>query len=107
MALPFSAFTFHGLSLFGVFYGLDWIATVPPTVRLAGAEFGREKAAMVFGWVFCGHQLGAAVATYGAGWIRDAWSIYLPAFFAAGVLCLLAALASLAVGRRGVRPVMV
>ncbi len=103
MVLPFSSFTFHGLSLFGVFYGLDWIATVPPTVRLAGAEFGREKAAMVFGWVFCGHQLGAAVATYGAGWTRDAWSTYLPAFFAAGVMCLLAAVASLAIGRQGAR----
>ena len=100
MALPFSSFSIYGLSLFAVFYGLDWIATVPPTVRLAGAEFGREKAAVVFGWVFCGHQIGAAVATFGGGWSRDAWATYLPAFFAAGVMCLAAALAALAIGRR-------
>ncbi len=100
MALPFSSFSIYGLSLFAVFYGLDWIATVPPTVRLAGAEFGREKAALVFGWVFCGHQMGAAVATFGGGWSRDAWASYLPAFFAAGVMCLIAAIAALAIGRR-------
>lgn len=100
MVLPFSSFSIYGLSLFAVFYGLDWIATVPPTVRLAGAEFGREKAALVFGWVFCGHQIGAAVATFGGGWSRDAWATYLPAFFAAGVMCLVAALAALAIGRR-------
>ena len=100
MMLPFSSFSIYGLSLFAVFYGLDWIATVPPTVRLAGAEFGREKAALVFGWVFCGHQIGAAVATFGGGWSRDAWATYLPAFFAAGVMCLVAALAALAIGRR-------
>ncbi len=99
MALPFTHFSFYGLSLFAMFYGLDWIATVPPTVRLAAQHFGRERAGVVFGWVFCAHQLGAAVAAYGAGWSRDALATYLPAFFAAGALCLLAALASLAIGR--------
>ncbi len=102
MFLPYSSFTFYGLSLFAVFYGLDWIATVPPTVRLAGAEFGREKAPMVFGWVFTAHQLGAATAAYGAGWSRDAWATYLPAFFTAGVACLVAATACLLVRRPGV-----
>ncbi len=99
MALPFTHFTLYGLSLFAVFYGLDWIATVPPTVRLAAQHFGRERAGVVFGWVFCGHQLGAAMAACGAGWSRDALATYLPAFFAAGALCLLAALAALAIGR--------
>ena len=99
MALPFTQFTFYGLSLFAVFYGLDWIATVPPTVRLAARHFGRERAGVVFGWVFCAHQLGAAVAAFGAGWSRDQLATYLPAFFAAGVACLLAALAALAIGR--------
>jgi MFS family permease len=70
--LPYSEFTLYGLSMFAMFYGLDWIATVPPTVRLAGATFGKEKAGMVFGWIFAAHQLGAAVAAYGAGRIRTA-----------------------------------
>lgn len=90
--LPYSEFSFYGLSLFAVFYGLDWIATVPPTVRLTAERFGRERANLVFGWVFCGHQLGAAFAAYGAGFSRSAFDSYLPAFFAAGALCLVAAL---------------
>ena len=93
--LPYSTFTVLGLSLFAVFYGLDWIATVPPTVKLAGKEFGRERAAMVFGWVFTGHQLGAAIAAYGAGFSRDSLASYLPAFYAAGVACFVAAVAVL------------
>ena len=93
--LPSSGFTFLGLSAFAVFYGLDWIATVPPTVRLAAKEFGREKAAMVFGWVFMGHQLGAATAAFAGGLSRSSLDSYLPAFYAAGAACLLAAVAAL------------
>jgi MFS family permease len=89
--LPFTTFTFYGLSLFAVFYGLDWIATVPPTVKLTADRFGRERAAMVFGWVFAGHQIGAATAAFGAGVSRTAFASYLPAFFVAGALCILAA----------------
>jgi len=89
--LPFTAFTFYGLSLFAVFYGLDWIATVPPTVKLTADRFGRERAGMVFGWVFAGHQIGAATAAFGAGFSRTEFASYLPAFFVAGSLCLLAA----------------
>jgi hypothetical protein len=65
------------LSLFAVFYGLDWIATVPPTVKLTVARFGRERANLVFGWVFAGHQLGAATAAVGAGLSRTALLSYL------------------------------
>ncbi len=90
--LPFTDFTFYGLSLFAMFYGLDWIATVPPTVKLAADRFGRERAGMVFGWVFAGHQIGAASAAFGAGLIRTEYSTYLPAFFFAGALCIGAAL---------------
>jgi len=90
--LPFTDFTLYGLSLFAVFYGLDWIATVPPTVKLAAVRFGRERANVVFGWVFAGHQLGAATAAYGAGLTRTEFSTYLPAFFVAGLLCLVAAI---------------
>ncbi|MBY0258436.1 MFS transporter [Methylobacterium sp.] len=99
MFLPFSDFSFVGLSLFAVFYGLDWIATVPPTVRLTAARFGRERANLVFGWVFAGHQLGAATIAYGAGLSRTELASYLPAFFAAGALCLAAAGLILTLGR--------
>lgn len=90
--LPFSDFTFYGLSLFAVFYGLDWVATVPPTVKLTVDHFGRERANMVFGWIFAGHQLGAAAAAFGGGLARTELQSYMPAFYVAGVLCLGAAL---------------
>jgi len=95
--LPFTDFTFYGLSLFAVFYGLDWIATVPPTVKLTADRFGRERAGMVFGWIFAGHQIGAASAAFGAGFTRTAYATYLPAFFVAGALCIIAAVAILMV----------
>ena len=80
--LPFTTFTFYGLSLFAVFYGLDWIATVPPTVKLTADRFGRERAGIVFGWIFAGHQIGAATAALGAGLSRTA-----VLDLSAGVLC--------------------
>jgi sugar phosphate permease len=89
--LPFAEFTYSGLSLFALFYGLDWIATVPPTVNITVRTFGREKANLVFGWVYAGHQLGAATAALGAGLSRTELASYLPAFMVAGVLCLVAA----------------
>jgi sugar phosphate permease len=101
LALPFSTFSVYGLTLFAVFYGLDWIATVPPTVRLCAGLFGRERASIVFGWVFCAHMLGAAVAASGAGISRDLLSSYVPAFMISGAFCVLAALAALAVPRGG------
>lgn len=89
--LPQSAFTLYGLSLFAMFYGLDWIATVPPTVKLASSFFGKQRGTMIFGWVFAGHQLGGAVAAYGAGLSRTLLLTYTPAVYAAGVACLVAA----------------
>lgn len=100
LALPYSDFSFYGLSLFAVFYGLDWIATVPPTVKLSGQSFGREQGPLVFGWVFTAHQLGAGVAAFAAGASRDALASYLPAFAAAGVACIIAAAAVLAIRHR-------
>jgi MFS family permease len=97
--LPFTDFSFYGLSLFAMFYGLDWIATVPPTVRLTAQRFGAERANLVFGWVFAGHQLGAATAAFGAGLSRTLLATYLPAFFVAGALCIIAALIVLAISR--------
>jgi predicted MFS family arabinose efflux permease len=98
--LPFTDFTFFGLSIFAVFYGLDWIATVPPTVKLTAQKFGAERANLVFGWVFAGHQIGAAMAAFAAGFSRTMLATYLPAFFAAGALCLLAAVVVLLIEQR-------
>ena len=99
LVLPFTNFSFYGLSLFAVFYGLDWIATVPPTVKLTADRFGRERANLVFGWVFAGHQLGAASAAFGAGYARTTFASYLPAFFFAGVLCIVASAVVLTISR--------
>jgi predicted MFS family arabinose efflux permease len=92
------------LGVFAVFYGLDWIATVPPTVRLCGEVFGRERASIVFGWVVASHQVGAAFAAFVAGWTRTAAGSYAPAFIGAGLLCVIAALGVLPIGARGDRP---
>jgi predicted MFS family arabinose efflux permease len=91
-----------GLFAFVLFYGLDWVATVPPTVALCREVFGKEKVGVVFAWVFSAHQFGAAFAAWGAGASRTRWGSYEPAFLAAGALGVIAAALSLSVGRRGV-----
>lgn len=98
--LPHSTFTLYGLSVFAMFYGLDWVATVPPTVRLAGATLGKERVGIAFGWIFAAHQLGAATAAWGAGLTRTLLLTYTPALYAAGGACLIAALAVLTIQRR-------
>ncbi|HEY0984236.1 MULTISPECIES: MFS transporter [unclassified Schlesneria] len=80
-----------GLTLFAVFFGLDWIATVPPTVRLTADTFGRARAGIMFGWIVAAHQLGAASAAFGAGAIRSWSGSYERAFLISGGLCLLTA----------------
>ena len=97
LLLPVSSFTIGGLSAFAVLYGLDWIATVPPTLKLAVRAFGAERAPLVFGWVFTAHQIGAAAAAVGAGITHDMLLSYLPAFLSGGLLCLAAAVAVLLV----------
>lgn len=96
IALPFLAFDPVSLGIFAVFYGLDWIATVPPTVALANRYFGEREAPIVFGWIVAGHQVGAAFAAFAAGLLRQQTGSYLPAFVAAGVMAVVAALAILA-----------
>jgi sugar phosphate permease len=100
--LPFSFdLSFYGLSIFAVFYGLDWIATVPPTVRLTTNIFGKEQAGVMFGWIVAAHQVGAATAAFGAGALRTWLGSYQQAFMLSGGLCLLAALMVLRIGRLG------
>jgi sugar phosphate permease len=96
--LPFSFVSFYGLGLFAVFYGLDWIATVPPTVRLIGSSFGREKSGIIYGWVFTAHQLGSAAAAFFAGVLRADLGSYLQAFILSGLLCFGAALMVMFIG---------
>ncbi|MDF2939132.1 MAG: transporter [Paenibacillaceae bacterium] len=87
------------LMIFTVFYGLDWIATVPPTVKLASQEFGKEKSGMIFGWVVVFHQIGASIAAYSAGIMRDWLGTYTIPFIAAGLVCLLAAVMAVRISR--------
>jgi predicted MFS family arabinose efflux permease len=82
--------------VFIAFYGLDWVATVPPTLALCRQLFGAD-APVVFGWVFAAHQLGAAIAAAGAGIIRDQLGDYTLAWYLAGSMAVLAAAFSLAV----------
>ncbi|WP_308406040.1 MFS transporter [Streptomyces naphthomycinicus] len=83
---------------FIVFYGLDWVATVPPTLALCREQFG-ENSAIVFGWVLASHQIGAALVAYLGGVARDVFGSYNVVWYAAGTLCAAAALMSLVIRR--------
>jgi predicted MFS family arabinose efflux permease len=87
------------LLVFVVFYGLDWVATVPPTISLSAGVLGRANAGIVFGWIFASHQVGAAFAASGAGILRTWLGDYQVAFIGAGLLCLLASGLVIRVGR--------
>ena len=102
IVLPFTDFSIVSLSVFAVFYGLDWIATVPPTVRLATEAFGDRDGPIVFGWIAAGHQAGAATAAVTAGVMRAAQGQYVEAFVLAGMTGFIAATASILI-RREVR----
>ena len=97
--LPYSGFSLYGLSLFAVFYGLDWIATVPPTVRLTTQIFGKQDAPIIFGWIFTGHQLGAGATAFEAGALRALLGDYMAPVLISGSLCIIAALLVLRIGR--------
>ncbi|AFV77389.1 MFS transporter [Thermus oshimai] len=84
---------------FAILFGLDYIATVPPTVALAADHFGRQNVGTVYGWVFAAHQLGAAFASWAGGSVRDAFGAYTLAFFLAGALAVMAGLLSLGIRR--------
>jgi predicted MFS family arabinose efflux permease len=102
MALPslFGHSAHPSMIVFIVFYGLDWVATVPPTIALCRQHFGAQGS-IVFGWVFASHQIGAAIAATGAALIRDHLGAYTAAWYSAGFLCLFAAVFSLLVRTPG------
>ncbi|HYZ17389.1 MAG TPA: MFS transporter [Candidatus Acidoferrum sp.] len=93
-----------GLPVFAVFYGLDWIATVPPTVKIATAAFGRERGPVVFGWVAAAHQLGAGMTAFAAGAIRTAVGSYDDAFVTSGLLCLVGSVLVLTIASSVAKP---
>lgn len=100
LALPFTDFDAVSLGIFAVFYGLDWVATVPPTVILTTQVFGRKEGPVIVSWIFCAHQVGGSLAALGAGAIRTETGSYFLAFLASGAACLMASLLVLRVARR-------
>jgi sugar phosphate permease len=100
IALPYAFGSTAALVAFAVFYGLDWVATVPPTVALTADTFGAARVGIVFGWIFASHQLGAAFAAWAAGASRGWFGSYTFSFVSAGALCLLASGLSLRIRRR-------
>jgi MFS family permease len=93
--LPFSGFSGTSLTIFAILYGLDWIATVPPTLRLSNEAFGDRSGPLVFGWIVAGHQVGAATAAFFGGALREMQGDYVLAFQIAGMTAIAAAALSL------------
>jgi len=100
MVLPYTDFSLYSLSIFAIFYGLDWIATVPPTLRLATDIFGDRDAPVVFGWIVAGHQIGAATAAWMGGFVREVSGSYLMAFVLSGATGIAAAVIALMIKRQ-------
>ena len=75
--------------VFVIFYGLDWVATVPPTIMLCRAVLGPQRASVVYGWVFVGHQIGGAAAAFGAAILRVQLGDYAAAFYISGLMCII------------------
>jgi predicted MFS family arabinose efflux permease len=92
--LPFIVET-TGLTFFAIIYGLDWIATVPPTVNLTAKRFGRASLGTLFGWIFCSHMIGAGLAAYGGGFLREQLGDYTVIFLSAAALGFVAAALSM------------
>jgi MFS family permease len=97
--VPLTEFDVVSLSIFSVFYGLDWVATGPATVALTNDVFGRRDAPVIIAWIFAGHQVGGGLAAFGAGVVRSVTGDYLLAFLISGLACLLASLLVLRIAR--------
>ncbi len=101
MVIPFTPFDDVSLGIFAVFYGLDWVATGPATFALTNEVFGRRDAPIIVSWIFTAHQVGGAIAAFGAGAVRSVSGSYLLAFLASGVACMLASMLVLRITPRG------
>jgi predicted MFS family arabinose efflux permease len=105
LLLPFALnSTALALLVFIVFYGLDWVATVPPTIALTTRTFGRQQGSIVYGWIFASHQLGAAFAAFAAGAMRTWLGDYQLTFISAGLLCMIASGLVIRIGRAAPSP---
>jgi predicted MFS family arabinose efflux permease len=92
--------TIHPSTLvFVIFYGLDWVATVPPTLMLCRIVLGPERSTVVYGWVFVGHQVGASIAALGAALLRVKFGDYAVAFYISASMCLITAFAVLQIAK--------
>jgi MFS family permease len=100
VVVPFTQFDVVSLSIFSIFYGLDWVATGPATFALTNQLFGRRETPVILSWIFAGHQIGGALAAFGAGAVRSATGDYLLAFLTSGLACLFASLLVLRVTHR-------
>jgi sugar phosphate permease len=90
LILPF-VHDFSGLVVFAVIYGLDWFATVPPSMAITADTFGRQNVGKVYGWIFMSHQIGAAIMSSAAGAVRDYVGDYNLAFLSGGMIAMIAA----------------
>jgi MFS family permease len=90
LLLPFVR-DYVGLVVFAIIYGLDWFATVPPSMAITADTFGRQNVGKVYGWIFMSHQIGAAIMASAAGAVRTYIGDYQPAFFAGGMIAMIAA----------------
>ena len=106
VAVPFTQFDIVSLSIFSILYGLDWVATGPATFALTNEVFGRKDTPVIIAWIFAFHQIGGALAAFGAGAVRSETGDYLLAFVTSGIACLLASLIVLRV-TRAATPVIV
>lgn len=104
LVLPFALSTNSVIYLaaFAIFYGMDWIATVPPTIKLASDHFGKDNVGVIYGWVYSAHQVGAGAAAYGGGLAYSWFNAYESIFLAAGVFCLVATLFVIKINRKTV-----
>jgi predicted MFS family arabinose efflux permease len=100
LLIPFSTFDGVSLSVFSVFYGLDWVATGPATFALTNEVFGRRDAPVIVSWIFAAHQIGGAIAALGAGAVRSVSGSYMLAFIASGAACIMASMLVLRVTPR-------
>jgi MFS family permease len=96
----------NGLMIFAVLYGLDWIATVPPTVNLTAQRFGRGSVGTIFGWVFCAHMVGASLASFAGGFFHDLLGSYTLVFLSAAGLGFVAVALSSSITRIAPRPLV-
>jgi predicted MFS family arabinose efflux permease len=98
-ALPF-IIEYRGLLLFAVIYGLDWVATVPPTINLTAQRFGRKSVGTLYGWIFCSHMIGAGIAAQAGGFFRDWLGDYHLIFISAALMGIIASTLSLRITRQ-------